>query len=1161
MLVKRILSKITFARPFYIIGIDGPTAVGKTFLADSLASELQKHNIPYFIYRLDWTLLPRSLREKEIDKLMIEKAEFEYEAHLHMDLSKALSFLKNITSNFEIGKSFKLYDLYNREDGGFCSGAVEFEMKENMVIILEGHYSHDKSLKGFIDYNLLLLAEPAELLKRKIDRASNYRDPELIKKYFNLVDIPSFRHYCVNNFHSFFNIFDNTDYFAPSDIGRSLLKKYIKSQSKKSFFDKAGMFCDYFSISDLRDRTVENELRKCLDFYLRFDFEASKLFGIAECSRNKSFTELFDFCNRNNSFNKEYFDFSKLYSPDPEYYIVSAYENYKLLFFANEKKIRIIILSKFTTKIYDLKRVFAEYSQHPIHSGFNYIKIKKEITESELFLLPNQTFVDELKASTKQKLILTKNKNPICFYEHLNSAKFQFLHRFKNDEELIIWKSIFEYSGFDVLLRQRYLLVSNCIDYNFNGQIINKDYFYKYESEEHTNKNARTVFNDKLNLVDGTFVGKDISSDQFISFYKDANREEKLLIWNWLLRNFSEKIIFNNISLKRFYRNLPSVLSDYYFALSIRGNSSIPFFTIYDLRESSVDIPAYLSACSESNTAFGIQASQNALDKQIGYLKVNPSDCSYSVSRILIKYLSENSDKDIPLWSLGIDHASSKLDDNTNNTASFLRSVFSRGMISSVCLDIESLLISDKKDFTQVEKRLEEWLGNVPSYVDIELNTGEKTDLLENENYRSIFDLLGRLIKNINANYLGFLVGPALGTVHHKESKNVFPSLSSEIYKQSISAGGYGNVLHGTSFVSNSDISEFVKNSCVRINFAGQYLEKIVKSLPENIAKKFGKTQIEWKTSFAKSINSLHELDLTDINSLNVNIKDLFLAHKIVLNSPVLDECSKTFFHQPILDLPDYIIFEIAEKCINDVYTEQNKKAGNVVLLASMIEVPDEEFAKGLAKRVYQAGIKRFHVDVGDGVYINRKISGIEKIKYLKSEFSDVSVHVHLMVDSPHLKYAGKISHIEKYCKCGADIIYLSYESFKSENDLEQAIKQVLSFKSTPGLAFNPDVRFSPTIFNYLVKFQIHYVQIMGVYPGRGGQAFIPSVINTISDFRLEAEKNNYDIKIEVDGGLTKEIALKCRNAGADYLSGWSLFLINGSDKIEETIKKLLNEI
>jgi pentose-5-phosphate-3-epimerase len=81
----------------------------------------------------------------------------------------------------------------------------------------------------------------------------------------------------------------------------------------------------------------------------------------------------------------------------------------------------------------------------------------------------------------------------------------------------------------------------------------------------------------------------------------------------------------------------------------------------------------------------------------------------------------------------------------------------------------------------------------------------------------------------------------------------------------------------------------------------------------------------------------------------------------------------------------------------------------------------------------------------------------------------------------------------------------------------------------------------------------------MGVPIGRGGQLFHSEVLQRISEIRSWSTINNYKISIEVDGGLSDTIIPLCINAGADYLSGWSMFLKYGIENIEKRIIELIN--
>ena len=61
--VKKLLNNTNIG----ILCIDGPTAAGKTILAEELAKIIRKElNIKVDFFRLDWTLRERTEREKDL---------------------------------------------------------------------------------------------------------------------------------------------------------------------------------------------------------------------------------------------------------------------------------------------------------------------------------------------------------------------------------------------------------------------------------------------------------------------------------------------------------------------------------------------------------------------------------------------------------------------------------------------------------------------------------------------------------------------------------------------------------------------------------------------------------------------------------------------------------------------------------------------------------------------------------------------------------------------------------------------------------------------------------------------------------------------------------------------------------------------------------------
>ena len=77
----------------------------------------------------------------------------------------------------------------------------------------------------------------------------------------------------------------------------------------------------------------------------------------------------------------------------------------------------------------------------------------------------------------------------------------------------------------------------------------------------------------------------------------------------------------------------------------------------------------------------------------------------------------------------------------------------------------------------------------------------------------------------------------------------------------------------------------------------------------------------------------------------------------------------------------------------------------------------------------------------------------------------------------------------------------------------------------------------------------------MGVFPGKGGQAFIPETKNKIKELKKYILKNNLDLDIEVDGGINENTAKEVVDAGADILVA-GVYILNHENP-KEAIKFL----
>jgi ribulose-phosphate 3-epimerase len=71
----------------------------------------------------------------------------------------------------------------------------------------------------------------------------------------------------------------------------------------------------------------------------------------------------------------------------------------------------------------------------------------------------------------------------------------------------------------------------------------------------------------------------------------------------------------------------------------------------------------------------------------------------------------------------------------------------------------------------------------------------------------------------------------------------------------------------------------------------------------------------------------------------------------------------------------------------------------------------------------------------------------------------------------------------------------------------------------------------------------VDLVLCMTVFPGFGGQPFIPSVLDSIRFIADERTRRGAAFRLEVDGGINVETGLRCREAGADtFVAGTAFF-------------------
>lgn len=196
-------------------------------------------------------------------------------------------------------------------------------------------------------------------------------------------------------------------------------------------------------------------------------------------------------------------------------------------------------------------------------------------------------------------------------------------------------------------------------------------------------------------------------------------------------------------------------------------------------------------------------------------------------------------------------------------------------------------------------------------------------------------------------------------------------------------------------------------------------------------------------------------------------------------------------------------------------------------------------------RKLKEANIKYLHYDVMDGHFV-------PNISFGPSILNQISKYgfiydVHLMVSDPKF-------YSEKFINAGANIITFHYEAVSDSKELISYIRS--NFPNVKiGISIKPKTNVSA--IKDVIKL-VDLVLIMSVEPGFGGQKFMPEAIEKIKEVKEIVLKNNLDTLIEVDGGINKETAKLCIDAGVDILvAGTSVFK---SENIKKACTELLGE-
>jgi ribulose-phosphate 3-epimerase len=182
------------------------------------------------------------------------------------------------------------------------------------------------------------------------------------------------------------------------------------------------------------------------------------------------------------------------------------------------------------------------------------------------------------------------------------------------------------------------------------------------------------------------------------------------------------------------------------------------------------------------------------------------------------------------------------------------------------------------------------------------------------------------------------------------------------------------------------------------------------------------------------------------------------------------------------------------------------------------------------------------HIDVMDGHFVPNITFGPPVVKALRP-ITKLPLDCHLMIEDPD-------DYIPAFAQAGANMISVQQEVCRN---LHRTLQHITEHKVLPGVVINPA---TPVDTLIEVLPMVHFVLVMSVNPGFGGQQFLPLAVEKIAYLAALRKEMGLNFRIEVDGGVALDTVASVVQAGAELLVAGSAVFEKG--RTEQNAAELL---